>query len=228
MNKGTFHRLPRSAMAPLRITAWLQSPVLSDNYLPIDGVLYYEAMRRRYGDQYLTTPGGMHPAAVPGTQLPLARREEHGPMWYYAASFAQWSEPIARGQDHWNRRVDMSLVDLVDWQGRKSRIDVASGAYKSFHMPIYYRHSLSVVWYVVGQQEEIERLLSQITNVGKKISQGWGAILKWKIEEIDDDWSVRGAKGQLMRPVPSDHGVQVGFRPSYWLPKNQTICEVPE
>ena len=229
-NRHEHHRLPRSAFEPLRITAVLQSPAICDETLPIDAIIYFTAMRERYGEQVVTYSGGNHPNAVAGVQLPLARVEEEGPMWFYAASFAQWGSGMTEGQDHWNRRFDISTVDLVDWKGKKARVDLASGPYKSYHMPVYYRHALSVSWYVFGHRASIERLLAFTSNLGKKVSQGWGAVLRWEVERIAEDWSVRGAGGRLMRAVPSGNGAGIltGFRPSYWLPKNQAKCLMPD
>jgi CRISPR type IV-associated protein Csf3 len=224
-HKGTFRRLPDAVMEPLRITAWLQCGVISDTFLPIDGVLYYTAMRERYGPQEVTWSGQNHPNAVPGVQLPLKRVDGHGPMWFYAASFAQW-ERATEGQDHWNKRLDLSLVSLIDFRGRRGKIDVAAGAMKSYHMPVFYRHALAARWYAVGYRPEIERLLAHCTHLGKKTSQGWGAVLRWDVEPWPEDWSVRGPQG-LMRAIPAERGILTGFRPSYWLPKNQTICAVP-
>lgn len=227
MHKGTHKRLPRSAFEPLKVTAWLQSGVISDQYLPIDSILYSEAMRQKYGEQYVTFSGGNHPNAVPGVSLAIARVNEHGPDWFYAASFAQWSTPATEGQDHWNRRIDMSLIDLVDWHGRKPRVDVAWGPFKSYHMPVFYRHAISIDWFLLAHKLSIEPLLAHTTNLGKKVAQGWGAVLRWEIQSVAEDWSVRASDGRLMRAVPSSEGILTGFRPSYWLAKNQATCEIP-
>lgn len=227
MRNRTLHRLPNSAFRPLRITAHLQTPIISDEFLPIDGVLYYAAMRERYGVQEYTEPGADHAERVAGVQLPLKRMDGHGTLWYYAASFAQWEGPIAEGSQHWNKRVDESLCHLIDFLGRRGKIDLSSGAYKSFHMPVYYRHALILRWYVVGEPELIRGLLRFVSHLGKKGSQGWGAVLSWEVEPSTKDWSVRDDAGNLMRAVPSQTGVLTGFRPSYWLPKNQTVCKVP-
>jgi CRISPR type IV-associated protein Csf3 len=222
-----YARLPRSAFRPLRVTACLQCGVVSDPYLPLDGVLYYVAHRERYGAQECTHPGQSNLPPGSAVTLPLARCEERGPMWYYAASFAQWG-PHADGQDHWNKRLDLSLARLIDFGGRRGTVDPASGRYKSYHMPVFYRHAVSVCWYVMGHQGQLEQLLRFATHLGKKTSQGWGAVLHWEVAPATEDWSVRGPGGQAMRAIPAGRGILTGFRPSYWLPKNQTTCEVPE
>jgi len=215
-------------MEPLRVTAQLETPVISDATLPLDGILYYVAMRERYGGQLYTEPGADHSPRVAGVQLPLKRVDGHIPTWYYAASFAQWDGRVAEGTDHWNKRVDESLCYLIDFGGRRGKIDISSSAYKSYHMPLYYRHALRVRWYAVGEPRLISGLLRFATHLGKKTSQGWGSVSRWDVEPWPDDWSTRGPSGEIMRPIPSESGMMMGYRPSYWLPKNQTRCQAPE
>jgi CRISPR type IV-associated protein Csf3 len=222
-----YARLPRSMFEPLRITARLQCGVVSDGNLPIDSILYSMAHREEFGGQTMTLPGTSQTADGSNAALPLMRVAEESPMWFYAASFAQWPEAQAEGKDYWNTRLDLSLVHLVDFGKRRGSVDVAAGRYKAYHMPVFYRHALAIEWYVVGHSESIERLLSCCTNIGKKTSQGWGAVSEWRVEPTVNDWSVRGDGGRPMRAIPDGKGVLHGFRPSYWLPQNQTRCEMP-
>lgn len=221
-----YRRLPRAAYVPLKITAWLQCAVVSDAALPLDGVIYALLHRKQFGEQAATAPGQAIENGNSGVTMPFARVEEQGPSWYYAASWAQWNGTVTEGSDHWNKRIDLGLTDIVDFGVRKAKFDVASGRYKSYHMPVYYRHALSVSWYVRGLKDELSSLLKFATHLGKKTSQGFGAVLRWQLEEIEADWSIR-KDGRLMRPIPAQSGILIGFRPSYWLPKNQTICEIP-
>lgn len=213
---------------PLKITAHLMTGVISDAFLPIDGILYYQGMRERLGEQTVTLPGQSY--GGPGDHhLPLKQVNSHKREWFYAASFAVWPEHAREGTDYWNKRVDVSLIDLVDWQGRKARIDVAAGRYKSYHMPVFYRVALFVDWFVVGDKTEIERLLGTVTHLGKKTAQGWGAVREWEVQRWAADWSIHGDHGQIMRAIPSPDltAPMYGLRPSYWLPKHQFPCRLP-
>jgi hypothetical protein len=221
-----YGRLPRDRFQPLRITAWLQSPIITDGTLPIDAVLYFVAHRATCPEQVMTISGALREGRS-GASLPLARKEEHGPGWYYAASFAEWPESLAEGSDHWNCRIDESLCYLIDFRGRRGKIDIASAAYKSYHMPVYYRHALFARWYVVGEPVAIRNLLRFAPALGKKTSQGWGSVLRWEVETWQEDWSVRREDGKLMRAVPKEGGILAGYRPSYWSPRNQAPCEMP-
>lgn len=214
---------------PMKITAWLQCGVVSDAYLPIDGILHYQAMREANGGQDMTIPGAeLQPKGTKPVHLWLKVVNGSTDQWFYAASFAQWGVAVIEGQDHWNKRFDQSLALLVDFEGKRGKVIVEQGRYKAYHMPVWYRHALSVTWYAVGDMGWVRRMLSTVTHLGKKTSQGWGAVLRWSIEPWHADWSVRGQHGQLMRAIPAPQGIRVGCRPSYWLPKNQLICEVPK
>lgn len=218
---------------PFKITAYPQCGIISDAYLPIDAVLYYQVHRDQLGAQDVTLPGARNVDGGRHHPLPLQKvntyKRRDSRLWFYAASFAQWSEPYIEGTDHWNKRMDVSLIDLVDWQGRKPRLEVSSGRYKSYHMPVFYRHALSVSWHVVGDGGEIERLLRHVTHLGKKYAQGWGSILRWDIESWPEDWSVWGPERKLMRAIPSEEpGAPVyGLKPSYWFASNQVPCRLP-
>lgn len=235
---------------PIKITAYLRCGVITDAYLPIDGVLYYQAYRDAYGPETLTLPGdsmsgvGEVPILLQRRNLPYdgfhyadgaplwQGQHEHRVKtsetpWYYAASFAQWNGTVAEGTDHWNKRFDMSLAHLVDFQGKRGKVIVEQGEFKAYHMPIHYRHALSVSWYVVGDITWVREMLSTVTHLGKKTSQGWGAVGRWEIEPFAHDWSVYGPNGRLMRSIPSERGIRTGLRPSYWMPQNQFVCEVP-
>lgn len=212
---------------PLKITAYLQSGVISDPAMPLEGVLLYQLFReRRGGISEATMPGDVVYRRTNNMRLPLLRHRDRKPDWFYACSFARWSVPRVDGSDHWNKRFDQSLVHLVDFQGKRGRIETSSGRFKPYHMPVFYIHALRVTWFAVGERRPLERLLSFCTNIGKKTSQGWGAVLRWEVELWHSDWSVESPMG-IMRPVPTEGGIVQGFRPPYWVAKNQAPCVAP-
>lgn len=206
----------------MRITAHLRTPVISDASLPIDGPLLFQAMRATYGPQDITLPGAL---TVPLVDLPLEKRGT-GDQWYYAASFAQWEGTVAEGTDHWNKRFDNEYSGLVDFRNKRGKVIVEQGRYKAYHMPVFYRHALTVHWYAVGDIAEVSGLLRTLLHIGKKTSQGWGRV-KWLVTPWPDDWSVYGPDGQLMRAIPADTGILAGYRPPYHLPEHQTVCQMP-
>lgn len=225
MNRS-YKRLPRSAFSPLLITARLRCGVVSDGFLPIDSILYFAQHRMALGPQLVTLPRQMVSVGEGAGALPLERCEEHGPHWYYAASFARWPEHVAHGVDHWTKRLDGQYVDLMERLSAK--VTTGSGSYRGYRMPVAYRHALSISWCVRGEPERIRKLLGLMTHLGKKADQGWGAVIEWTVEPAAEDWSVHDASGAPTRAIPGDGAMLYGFRPPYWLPRNQARCVMPQ
>jgi hypothetical protein len=218
---------------PLRIRAWLRTPVVGDQYMPLDGVLLYQAHRYQ--------AGGFCPYTIPGayttqgvSTIPVAIEHPGRRNWYYRASWAQWG-PHTDGRDHWNKRFDMKHLRFADL-GRKSKITTKSGEFKQYHMPIFYRSALWVEWYLMADKEEMKYLLCTVTHLGKKRSQGWGRVSRWQIDEWPEDWSVWRSDGRLMRGIPMEDAPQdkpldfkiYGIRPSYWRDNNQMPLVMPD
>jgi len=214
----------------LRVTAKLGAGIICDRWLPLDGILLYQACREKFGPQVITTPGGVAP---PDVQLPLAVAHSGEPHWYYACSWAQ-PQPwwVAEGQDHWNKRFDSSFADLVDFGSRRGKVIIEQGPYKAYHMPVFYYVADMIHWYCVGDADRIEELLSTATHLGKKTSQGWGRVSRWMVEEWPEDWSVR-RDGKLTRGVPACDAdgpanfTQYGLRPPYYRKENQMLVVMP-
>ena len=223
-----------SDFEPLRVTARLRTGVVSDQWLPLDGVLMYQVYRDRFGPQDATLPGGGIVEELGPEAVPLEIRNPGTPFWYYACSFAQ-PQPwwVVEGQDHWNKKFRAMFADLIDFGGRRGKVIIEQGKYRSYHMPIFYRVALQVEWYCVGHKEAIEYLLKTVTHVGKKRSQGWGRVSEWVVESWPVDCSI-WKDGKLMRAVPVEdvdsEGVDVmnyGLRPPYYMRQNQMMVVKP-
>lgn len=232
MSETEKHDGVSSPYMPLKITAFLQTPVICDaaGFLPLDSILAYHAYREAYGFQEFTLPnqGADDKKFV---RLPIKRcnrREHRGEQWYYACSFAQWNEAeTVKGSDYWTKRFDAAESFLVDFGTRKAKVETSSGFYKGYRIPVFYRHTKSVSWYAVGEKGKLENLLRFCNYLGKKTSQGYGAVLDWQVEDFHSDWSVYDDKEKLMRAIPKANGVLYGIRPSYWNPRHQFLCALP-
>ena len=220
---------------PLQITAVLRTAVISDQWLPLDGILLFQKTREDLGAQAMTTPGVSNLAqpkgeTMKGGKLPI--KTVHSKEWYYRCSWAQWSENV-EAKDYWNKRYDNDMSDFVTFKGRGT-VNNLAGAYKAYHQPVFYRSALWVRWFCVGDKAEIIRLLSTCTNIGKKPAQGWGRVARWEVESVSDDWSI-WKDGKLMRGIPAfekpaDYFGNIalyGVRPSYWDRRNQIMVVLP-
>jgi CRISPR type IV-associated protein Csf3 len=211
---------------PMRITAHLRTGVMADAYLPLDGILYANHIRRAFGPEEVTLPGDMAQWGGGHTGLPLQRKMEHG-IWFYACSFADWGEAWIDDRGFWTKRFDQQYADIIDFEKRRGVVTTAEGKYKGYQMPIFTRHALHVHWYAVGNLERVADLLCDVTHIGKKGAQGYGRVNGWAVEPWPEDWSVR-RNGQLTRAIPAQQGTLYGVRPPYWKPGNQCACVMPD
>jgi len=209
-------------MGMMRVRAWLRTPVISDEFLPLDGVLLFQAMRREYGPQDATLPGATR--AAEGVRVPLEHRNAASDFWYHACSFAQWG-PHSDGKSYWERRVNTDRLDIVD-MGRSAKINTSSGRYRLYHMPVFYRTARHVDWYAEGDLDEVRTLLSSCWAIGKKAAQGWGRVMSWEVSDWPEDLTWMRAVPVGGRDFDPALALFTGFRPPYWLPQNQTICEL--
>lgn len=221
---------------PLRVRAYLQTPVISsDKQLPLDGVLYALMLRDKIGIDARVITKSNDNGVREGQQiyLPLQKSNMREEWWYYKCSFAQFPDHAVEGNESYTKRFDVHLSDMIDFGKRKATVDTARGVYKAVHNKLYYTSALYVDWYCVGDMEAIRKLLRFATNIGKKTSQGWGAVLRWEVTKWHDDWHLRGpetkpGKRKLMRAkYHPQSNVICGMRPSYWLPKHQFPCVIP-
>lgn len=214
---------------PLKIRAYLQTGIISDQFLPLDAIIYYHTVREKYGEQYECRPLESSMPQYGKVTLPFARKLSGNPFWFYSCSFAQWPDDTAVDMQSFSKRFDLKYSDLIDFGKLTAKITTSRGRYKGYFIKVYYRHALYVDWYAYGNKSEIEFILKFVTHLGKKTSQGWGAVKAWNVESFHSDWSVRGFDdNRLMRAVPvKENGLLWGIRPSYWLPEHQFLCKLP-
>lgn len=201
----------------------------SDGIFSLDSILAYAWMMENHPDVLGNTNPMKTDLIKP--ELPLEWREDH---WAASSGFyIQYKEGI----EHWNRRPnDTDAATYCDFRGKRGKINTKAGEMKAYRMPQVIRFISNIEFYAVGDIEEVRRSLSTyITNIGKKGSQGYGAVLSWAVMEHEEDWSEIGPYG-IMRPVPftgtlpKNEVYQIrmfGIRPPYWLKENQEICMIP-
>lgn len=164
--------------------------------------------------------------------IPLPLEEKGKDFKYWAASNGLWCgiETLSS----WKKRFDTKYDDYIDFAKKQAKIRYKMGHFKAYDMPIVLHSALYIRFYVVGNKQEIERLLNcYLCGVGKKISQGWGWIKNIEVKQINNDYSCfyNGVVMRAIPDVPSElkEGMRIeytGYRPPYWLPGNQKMCLV--
>ena len=215
----------------LVVTAALRSPFMGDPTMPIDGVLLYFAMRRKYGR--LTQPLTPNETFDYDRELvPIEVINGDSDQWFFGCSFAIWNTYV-EGTEHYNKRFD---VDVALARTQIKSLNTQSGVMKNYHVQFRYRSANHVAWHLRGDKDEIQDLLSDCTHIGKKGAHGYGEVEQWRVEELQDDYSL------LYETVPTraipirywerltgliDHPdiavMMRGYRPPYYIAKNQAV-----
>lgn len=156
---------------------------------------------------------------------------------YFIATWMMWEKEIEY-QGSWKKRWANEHDRIADFGKQKRKIRVNAGQFKSYDMPINLHH-IPKVWFYFDSSnvDEVRRLIDKwIFGIGKKTSQGYGEFSSYVIEKSDYKFT-----SERCRPVPvsedqflqmmknPEQNIQVqytGYRPPYWLPKNQTYCLV--
>jgi CRISPR type IV-associated protein Csf3 len=218
----------------LKIRAYLRTGVISDQYLPLDAVLYYHAVRAMLGEQIVTKPNESSIREGIGVRLPLKKGGGKDEKWYYNCSFAQWPINVVENSSFKVKQSDW--LRHSDYYNEKKKIEIKRGKHKPAHIKLYYRHAEYVDWYCIGDPFQIAELLKFCTNLGKNSGDGWGEVLKWEIKDWSEDWSVKDGSGKLTRAVPVMNEQSIlnkggrlpstfyGIRPSYWNDRHIFRC----
>lgn len=219
-------------MKNLKITAKLLDGRVNSNdgLFHLDSILAYAWMLVHHPDilqnRDLTIDNLIEP------NLPLEK--DNNGRWKTSVGFyRQYTEIV----EYWHKKInDFDAAIYVDFQGKRGKIDSQKGEFKAYRMPQLIRLISDIEFYCVGDPDGIRDLLSLVTNIGKKGSQGYGYVKEWKIEEIADDYTDYGPYG-IMRTVPfkgelpNDGQVyqikKMRLKPPYHFFKGRVPCIIP-
>src|SRR5690606_14089627 len=155
------------SMIPIKITAHMAGGVVFHpaEGMTIDGPLAWAAVLERLGEDAFVQVDNAEMArrtAEPDPAVALAVRRAGG-LWIYCASPAELEGYHGTDLRHWNKRFDdafaQSYIDALDLS-RGAKIQLNSGEFKSYHQPIYVEAVERLVWYAVGDPDEVRRLLT--------------------------------------------------------------------
>ncbi|HEY80060.1 MAG TPA: hypothetical protein G4O05_03140 [Caldilineae bacterium] len=186
---------------PLKVTAWLASPIVYQAELPyLDAMVEWVVLHRTRKNVTLDPAAAPpEPGAVPSPIL----REQIGGHLVPRASAA-----IAAGPEyleHIGTRIDTSHVHLLD-ADRHRRYLTTGGEFRAYYLPLRLLQSEQLVWFAVGNRRALYSAVKLIRSLGKKRSYGYGRIAKWEVEPIERDmswWAAIDGRGSLlMRPLP--------------------------
>jgi CRISPR type IV-associated protein Csf3 len=244
-------------MQAMQITAYVAGSIAlaRPEDLALDGILAYQSLRKHFGEEFYFLPAPKESLCF--ASLPLEMRgspseriqalstgntwidAEHkdASLWYWACSSAQ-IDVKGHGMQHWNKRFDTkaSLSDHIDFAGKREKILIEQGRYKSYHMPLPTLVCDTLRWYACGDLERVAELLLPVMAMGKKRAYGNGHVLRWEIVPMYEDFS-EWRENCMTRPIPGPllQGVEwaepfnmqyMAYRAPQWHNANQALCVV--
>ena len=219
-------------MKPLKITAHLRSGFTSkfDWSVSIDGIIAYQFMLEKLGiDKFIETQA-ITSEQEPITGLPLAA-ERYGDDWWY-----QCSRPFFKSFDSHIKNIHrrFNAQEAERYVGDKTKkVETTKGAYRNARLPKKIIVTPKIDWYVIGDKDEIRRLLSSVTHVGAQRRIGYGSVARWEVEDCQD----AEFKARFMRALPVQfaeennvNGLTMDWhiRPPARHPDNTRLCVIPE
>lgn len=225
---GYEQRIKNIPMRPLQITVRVDTPVASNDPVALDGILAWAVVAEAFAGRPFPQGGGPYWQPLP---LGLEKKIDGLPLWQ-STDFIP--ENLHKRMTHIHRRTSdnpyamPALIETVD-QERPRRFPIShAGPYMDYRVPE--RRYIAERWiaYCVGNQVELERLLSTIQYFGKGSKRGCGFVGEWIVEQCES-FSFRDGNGNALRPIPFEWdtgvGVRCGWSPPYWLKETWRICE---
>lgn len=226
---GYYATLPKE---PLMVRAQLSTPYVPaepDGSCHMDSILAYAVVA------HLPHPirtGGADGIVVP-LPLKLSWVRDGLPLW--ACSDLRPQGDVLRDAEYWHKRYDSDHLQF----SQKKRANVKAGRNKEMRVPLSTVQVPELRSICVGNAEKLEELLSHISHIGKKPSQGFGRVSEWTVEPLDISTEDAEAAALNARPVPLDfatsHGKPVkegwkmrrgGFTSPYWYAPFHTAIVV--
>lgn len=214
-------------MRPLKITAYLESPLAGEAPM-LDSLMCYKVSKYRHHEM----PDGRSAPCPPYPAILIPFREING--WQIPRCSNPIVEPGDRSVENVAKRFSSEHSDLLAAKDRKS-IRIGGGEFKSYRIPLVVRNTTRIVWFAMGRGHVVRSFLRQFTSLGVKRSIGMGVVTRWEVEIINDDLSWF-ANGVLMRVLPTGKkkidatGGREDFRGvvwPYWHPDRFANCLHP-
>lgn len=199
----------------------------NDGLFNLDSMLAWAWMKQNHPDELMNSKVTEENLIEP--DLPLEKDADG--RWLCSVGFyKEYSQRI----EYWHRRInDFDAAKYVDFNGRRGKINGASGLLKAYRIPQIIRIISDVTFYCTGEQNEIEKLLFEVTNIGKKAAQGYGAVKEWIVEPTREWTNKYGImRYKPFRGILPDDGQQyqikvIRTKPPYHLTAEAIPCLIP-
>lgn len=151
------------------------------------------------------------------------------PLWAVSDMLEVDESVICR--EYWHKRYPSHRADF----GEKLNAVTTAGRWKEYRVPLDGRRVNVLRSIVLGNKDEIERLLEFVTHIGKKGAAGYGRVAQWQVSGFVAD----GVEDLILssKAVPIDCeqapkqtgklSPSIAWTPPYWYAPNNLPCVVP-
>ena len=209
------------------------SPIAYTDIPVFDSIISYCVYQKHFKKTTdIKTASGTEINKTIAKMIPIKKHK----LGFYFCSYAI-IEKKEISTDNWRKRWHSRHDFLTYFATKKRKINVGSGYYKSYDIPIVINSVDNLVFYFVGDKTKIIELLSYLIGIGKKVKTGFGWFSSFKITEANEDEK----QYLLFRPLPllimgdklfqnrkftytNDFGA---FELPYWLSEHQKNILIP-
>jgi|GEM_PF-4399049 hypothetical protein len=236
---------------PFRAVLTLGSPVvLGSDPIYLDSLLTFQVAIEVLGADALNR----EQKDLLDIPLPLKRAGQEHPVWAGSRGYVQ--SPYRFHREFWTRRADNDHVTgsqkvmlplEFDSKGIVMELkveestggpnpDLSRGGFRSLYSTFKTVTTPGLVFYGMGNIDEVKRLLTEIGSVGAERNQGFGRVVKVEVQAIKPNYSFFDASGQPARVLPISDWAQEGRRwgfsymnycPPYWKSGDRVMSFVP-
>lgn len=167
-------------------------PAVGDGALNLDGLL--SAMVIESHPIPLHFPNSNEGSCVVPVPLDLA--------WASPEGLALWTTSLLRpdveyhvSREYWHKRYPEDRTTL----STKVRANSRAGRNKEYRVPVQTVVTDTLSAECVGNREEIERLLSYCSTIGKKAGSGYGRVLRWTVEPLSAEMATDEVRQTCLR-----------------------------
>lgn len=139
---------------------------------------------------------------------------------------------------HLTGRLHETMFPAV--QPLPGSVPLARGRYRARYVPVVTTPAAAILWYGVGDPDQVADLLHDVTHVGGRRGTGEGHVLDWQVTACQGADTHRFAHahpdGRLGRPCPVGCATRftgwtqgiAGLQPPYWHRSRQHLLAVPD
>lgn len=194
-----------SKIVNMRVTAHLTAPVAVKDYIRLDSLISCAIAKDILGDDFYKASNNKHESEETVIDTLSEVLVYNTDLHVFHASFGRFKDD-REFQTCYSKRFNSQHSDLINFQGKgKQEIDTTRGQFKSYRNTLVYKSTDKLYFFARGNIGKVKQLLRNICYVGKKSSQGYGAISNWTVVEMEDDFSILDNNKRLMRNVPIDY-----------------------